>query len=338
MNISEAYSILELNNDATEDDVKKQFKKIAVKYHPDRNKDPGAESKSKEASEAYNLVIKHLEDKKNFKQNPFSRMHNPFAGQSAGFNPFDFTNDFTTFVNFGTKRTRIFDDADINYELKLSFAESVLGKKHEISVDRKMQCNLCLGKGEVPEAEACTDCNGRGFTTSTNSDKKISFAIPCQACHSQGKKHVKCNCVNGRTEIHSNFNIQIPGGVTNGTVIRLRYAGNYYGGNQTGDILIAVHVESDPDMILDYVDNDNDPKVKSSINISLLEALEGTSKTIRTVLGEKCIEIKPQSKNKDVIVLSGYGVEKVGEHIVTIHIKYPENQEDLINFLKEKCQ
>lgn len=347
MNISQAYKLLELPDDATEKEVKKQFKKLAVKYHPDINKDPDAESKSKEISEAYNFILKYLEDTKN---NQFSY---GFSSE-PGWNPFKnpFKNPFTSSSYkdifddiFEIKKS--FKDADINLKLNLTFAESVLGKKHDISVTRKVACNSCSGKSKISSHDDCDICGGRGFISSEGKQNKktqVHFVTNCGNCHATGKKHVKCsNCNDGRIEINSNFSIDIPGGISDGITIRLRNSGNYKGLNNYGDILLKVNVEPDPDMKLEISSSDDGfiqvSKVTSSIKISLLEALEGATKTIRTVLGEKSIEIKPQSKNNDVIVLSGYGVEKQGDHIVTVQVEYPENQlEELIKFLKEKCQ
>lgn len=345
MNISEAYKILELETNATEEQLKKQFKKLAVKYHPDVNKDPEAENKSKEISEAYNLLSKHLEQNKNpFNFNPFANQgFDPFG--EPGFNPFKYNSVGYDYSDFISAKTNYFTDTNINYNLNLTFVESVLGKQVEISVDRKIKCDICLGSGQKITSEECQDCQGKGIKPSTVKTGKTTatFISPCLTCYGSGKKHVQCTCLKGRVENKSTYKVDIPGGVINDTTIRLRGVGHYKGTGSYGDILLQVHVESDPDMKLEYISSEDGflqtSKVVSSVNISLLEAIEGCSKTVRTVLGEKSIEIKPQSKNKDVIVLSGYGVEKSGDHIITIQVNYPESiLEDLIKFLKEKCQ
>ena len=138
----------------------------------------------------------------------------------------------------------------------------------------------------------------------------------------------------GKGVIHktSEFSINIPGGVTNGATMRLKGFGNaenYNGRLFSGDIILIINVEYDKDMRI------QDTNVISTIDVSLLEALQGIEKKVRTVLGDAILSINKNTKHKDMVVLEKYGVEKRGNHIFIINVLYPLNTDKLIDALKE---
>ena len=151
----------------------------------------------------------------------------------------------------------------------------------------------------------------------------------CPSCEGTGKGEVSCSCDKGRIDTYTNFDVKVPGGVSSESVIRLR-GGGHYDGHGYHDTLVRIHVEEDVDMKL--LDNN----VISTVRLSLLEALQGTSKQVKTVLGDEELMIPAKTKNNAQIILPKRGVEKTGDHIFMIEVDYPEDKVDqIINLLKE---
>ena len=249
------YEILGTNKSASPEEIKKAYRKSALKHHPDKNKgDKVAESKFKEASEAYHI----LSDKgrrANYDQFGHAAFENSSAGRS-GFSNFDFSGSFSDifedfFDGFGESRGRTrssdFRGADLRYDLSISLEDAYNGKKQEINFSSSDKCATCDGSGAEPGSKpiSCQTCNGRGqvrtnqgfFTiqqtcpTCTGTGESISS--PCKECRGIGKKQSK-------KKIFAN----IPKGVDDGTRIRLSgkgEAGIKGGGN--GDLYIFVSIK-----------------------------------------------------------------------------------------------
>ncbi len=298
--------ILGIGSSASESEIKKAYKKLASKYHPDINKEPGSEEKFKEITAAY----ESLSQSKNI---PTAKTWHS--------------------VNF----TRVIRYPTLTYPLNLNIVESALGCKKTIRVSRYTKCSGCEGQGGFFTVDDCEVCHGSGHK---NIGKNGNFTIMthCHLCEGVGKFFSKCNLCSGQgtslTEI--NFDVSIPGGVSHGQTIRLGGGGHYESsplGRGYADAFISVSVTPEKGMTLDGLN------VISTLEINLLEALQGASKTIDTVHGETILIIPPLSKNKDQVIKKGFGakhpVHGAGDHVCILNVQYPENINDLITFLKD---
>jgi molecular chaperone DnaJ len=306
MNKKEAYEILELTPGATPEDIKKKYRQLTKKFHPDVNKEPGATERFQKINLAHEILTGKVEAEKPVNFNPFS---NPFN------NPFN--------MDFGAIRV----PQHIELSTRISFKESVLGCKKELKYSRFIKCKECNGVGEKTQNNGCDKCGGRGQVINKKGNIIISMAcdkcrgrmtnIPCDICQTEGG-------VNAEVSI----NVVIPGGVVNGNVLRLAGMGNYIGinmfGDQCTDCHLKINVEKDLDLTL--IDQD----VVSYLNISLFEAVLGCKKQIKTIDGEKEIEINKLSKNKDEIIVPKMGVNGMGNQRVILDVEYPNNIEELI--------
>jgi molecular chaperone DnaJ len=309
MNRQQAYKTLELKQDASDEDAKKAFRKLAAKYHPDVNKENGSEEKFKKINEAYQVISKPEQQPQHQAWNPFGQQHNPF-GQQQHFQPAE----------------------NIDIYKTISFKDAVFGSKIELKYNRKIKCQSCQGQGEVKKHNGCDLCGGKGQLIGNQGG--MIFVRTCNKCY--GRVEVDpCKTCNeeGIISSESSVSVSIPGGIENGNVLRLGQMGNYSGQfgpfEQTSDVFLHISVEKDPDISIRNQD------VISTMNISLLQALQGFSTNIRTLEGDKEISIPPASKNKEEISIPNLGVNRTGNHNVIINVNYPDNLENLINSLKE---
>jgi DnaJ-class molecular chaperone len=308
MNIQEALNLLNLQEGATKEEIQASFRKLAKKHHPDLNKDdPEAEAKFKKINEAKEFLINPKpQNNRNAQQNTgwqdifyqhFGGM--PFGGRNQELHPVQIP---TTVIS-----------------VNLTFAESVLGCEKNITTDQFIHCSDCNGTGGHKLTDDCKYCNGQGNRQANFSRGNVVFMQPCDKCNGTGKQLKKCDtCVGkGYSTKSGPVNLTIPGGVINGNVLR------------THGTILQVSVELDSDMIL------KDGDVVSTLELSLLEALKGTKRTVRTIKGEMSLKIPAKVKNKDNIVVQGYGVpEAGGSHVFNIKVNYPESIENVIQFLE----
>ena len=315
MNLHDAYKELNLSEGATPEEAKKAFKKAAAKYHPD-NKDSGNEEKFKKINEAYSTIQSGKVDNDSVEQN-----WSPFQG----FGP------FVQQVNFAKQRQ--INIEHIQLETTISFKESVLGVKKEIKYNRKSRCNNCDGNGQFKLNNGCKKCGGSGTIVSQN--KNMVFSQTCDQCRGRTSTQ-NCTDCNGSGSIDSETSLQvsIPGGIQNCNILRLQGMGNFVGssfmGEQSTDAYLRVIVIQEPGLSIDGQD------VVSSLNISLLEALIGCDKTVKTILGEKTVKINPMSKNKEEVIIETAGVNRKGNQRVILDVEYPKDISKLIEALENK--
>lgn len=308
MNPKEAYQVLEIPPNSTPEEIKKQFKKLSGVYHPDVNKDPQAEEKFKKINQAYQV----LTDKP--KSGKFQRVENAPEVQ----------------------RMRVVEFPPLQLFTTISFVESILGVSKEFTVKKQVECEPCKGMGGFTVHDPCEYCGGSGMRRV----RQVEFFImnfTCEACAGSGKKFEECEDCSGAgtKEEEKQLKVQIPGGIPNNATIKLPGAGHYqynplFGPNRQ-DAFITVKVEPDKELRLEGSD------VHSECYITLLEALEGTTKKVKTVKGEQTITIPPKTKHRDKIKISKFGANvkgKTGDHVCHIEVKYPDNLENLIKVLK----
>ena len=321
MDLNSAYSTLGLSQNASESEVKKAFRNLSKKYHPDQNKDPGAEKKYKEITEAYNLINNPSEHDR-INQNSFNN-EDFFSG-------FPFNINFNGFGNFGKQR-KIRQPQPIVKEINLTFEESILGKSIKINVNRMKGCDDCEGDGIKEVNNGCKDCGGKGKKVVQQSN--FVTVTDCKSCKEKRSTESCKTCSGkGHLDASSDYDVKIPGGVINGNVLNMQNAGNFIGymhGEMIhSDVLVKINVLDKPGFKLE------NGVVKTNINISLLDALRGIKMNVETVLGEKEIIINSNTKSNDKIVIPNVGVNRIGNQEINIIVDYPKNTEKLIQFLE----
>ena len=287
------YEVLGVNKSASADQIKSAYRKLAVKYHPDKNKgDKGAEERFKEASEAYH-VLSNSERKQNYDNFGHAAFENGGGGR-GGFGNFDFSNHFSDiFEDFfgegfgGGRRSRRSNNrgSDLRYDLTISLEEAFSGKKQDIKFSTSEKCDTCSGTGSKPghQAGTCSMCGGHGQVRSSQGFFTVQqtcpqcagageeITHPCSSCNGQGKKQAS-----------KRLSVTIPKGVDDGTRIRLSgkgEAGSRGGGS--GDLYLFINVHSH-DLF-----KRSDENLFFECPVSIADAALGTSIEIPTIDGGK---------------------------------------------------
>ncbi len=338
------YEVLGVNKSASQQEIKRAFRKLAGQYHPDKNKEAGASDKFKEISEAY-AVLSDEQKRKNY--DTYGSSGANFGGQQGysnqdfggfqygGGQGFDFEDLIGQFFGggFGNTRTRQaqYDNrgADLRYDLRINFEDAVYGSEKEISFYAKGICDVCHGKGTKDgKVETCKTCGGSGqVRKATNSIfGNMSVVAECPTCQGTGKTVTNpcSNCKGtGRTNKNKVLKIKIPKGIQDG--MEMRFAGQGEAGErggQPGDLFIQFHVA--PSKI--YQRRDNDIYINQEIDVTI--AVLGGTVTIPTLWGNEPLKIPTGTQTGAVFKLKGKGVDKInsnnrGDEYVTITIKIP---------------
>jgi len=318
MNLHEAYDTLGLEESASSEDVNKAFRKLAAQYHPDLNKDNEKESEAK---------FKKINEAAQTIKNPPPSIPNMPSGWHG---------DMPDWVNIpmGFRNFRRQPKPPPRADLKISFKESVLGCSKDINFTRHNKCSSCNGMGSILEVGKCDKCNGRGVNQSVHqsANSRFQFVTQCDKCNGSGRKSHSCTaCSGGGIPEQVTHRVTVPGGLHNGDHVRLANAGNFEG-NFISDVIISVSVDSDSDMVL----NESGRDVLSTIDLSLLEALKGVKRKVRTVKGDLTLNIRAGIKNGNTIKASGYGSRGLGDHLFTININYPSDTTSLVELLENQ--
>ncbi len=353
------YNILGVDRNASQEEIKKAFRKLAHKYHPD--KEGGDEEKFKEINEAYQVLS---DEKKRAQYDQFGRVGGTGAGQGfsgfggawqdfsgfqgspfGGFADFDIGDIFGGFSHsgFGSGRSsRVSKGQDIYVSLPISFKESLLGGEKEIRIKRKAACDACGGTGAEKGSplKVCDRCKGRGkieervmgiFTT----------VQTCPVCHGTGKVPEKvCHVCKGSgiMEKEEAVKFRIPPGVHDGAVLRVRGKGHAVRGGIPGDLYIEVKVNKDPHWTREGLD------LHTKKQISVSEVILGTTKKV-TLPDGSFVEVKIPAGTQPCTKLrvKGKGVAtktKKGDVYIQVDVKIPKkikkDTKKLIEELAEK--
>ncbi len=249
------YETLDVPRDAGDEEIKRAYRKLAMKYHPDRNPgDKDAEENFKEAAEAYE-VLRDREKRQIYDRFGHEGLQGTGFSGFSGFNDIfsSFGDIFEDFFGFGTRRTgrqRPRKGSDLRYDMELTLEEAFSGKEEEISFQKWESCDSCGGSGITPgsEPEICRTCQGSGNIV--RSQGFFQIKTTCPACNGQGRIITDpCRECRGGGKIkrQKKINIKIPPGVDTGSQLRLRGEGEAgeHGGPQ-GDLFIVIHVKEHP--------------------------------------------------------------------------------------------
>ncbi len=341
------YKTLGVERNASDQEIKKAYRKLAQKYHPDKNKgDKKAEEKFKEINEAYET----LSDKKKksfydqFGQTGGATGHGGYGGfdaQGFDFSSFSggggvgFADIFESFFGGGggaskSRRRGPVRGENIEAGIKIKFEESVTGTERELEITKADRCDHCKGNGAEPgsKIKTCSTCKGTGEVRQIRQTLlgQIATSRPCDNCHGEGRMpEKKCLVCHGTTRVRKKekVKVKIPAGISTDSTIRLSGKGEAgINGGSYGDLYL--HIIVDPHR--SFVRNGND--IHSEQKIHLLQGVLGDEITVKTIHGDIKLKIPPGTQSEKVFKLKSYGMprlnsEQKGDHYLKIILDIP---------------
>ena len=341
MNNTEYYDRLGVSKDASQDEIKRAYRKMSKKYHPDINKEPGAEEKYKEVQEAYETLS---DDQKRAAYDQYGPDGaNGFGGQ-GGFGGFDggagfggFEDIFSSFFGGGATRNpnapRQGDD--LQYRVNLSFEEAIFGAEKEVHYNRDATCKTCSGSGAKPGTSpvTCGRCHGQGVI---NVDTQTPLGmmrrqVTCDVCHGTGQE-IKEPCQTchgtGHEKQSHKVSVKIPAGVETGQQIRLAGQGEAgFNGGPYGDLFVIINVNPSDKFTRDG------STIYYTLNISFVQAALGDTVEVPTVHGNVEMTIPAGTQTGKTFRLKGKGAPRLrggsqGDQHVTVKIVTPTKLND----------
>ena len=351
------YEVLGVNKSATDDELKKAYRKLAKKYHPDANPgDETAEEKFKEASEAY-AVLSDPDKKRKYDQFGHSAFNGAGGAGGFDFNDFDMGDIFGDFGDifgdiFGGGRSRARNanaprqGANIRTSVKITFEEAAFGTEKELELNLKDECTSCKGSGvkKGSSKETCSKCGGNGQVVYTQQSLfgMIRNVQTCPDCRGTGEiiKERCPDCNGGYVSSRKKIKVTIPQGIDNGQSVRIRGKGDPgINGGPRGDLLVEVVVDRHP--ILQRQDYD----IYSTVPISFATAALGGDVRITTIDGDVIYNVKAGTQTDTKVRLRDKGVPTIrnknvrGDHYITLVVQVPRKlnseQKDLLRQFDE---
>jgi molecular chaperone DnaJ len=352
------YEVLGVQKNAGKDEIKNAYRKLALQYHPDRNKDAGAEEKFKELSEAY-AVLSDDEKRKRYDVYGHVGAEEAFRGSEANFEEifrdagFGGIRDIFDQI-FGRRGGGFFGDdifnfgfggsggggrrrgRDILYDMELTVEDVLKGKKEEVEVERFDRCKECGGSGAAPgtKLRKCTVCDGQGQTRRVYSQNRFSTIVtmePCRTCQGQGQIIDRpCNNCrgSGRAKQVKKIKLEIPPGVEEGMAFQLRGEGEMSEAGIAGDLIVRLHIKPHPKF-----ERLADGHLLYNLDVKFTDLALGTDIRVPTLEGSEKIKI-PQGTSANAIFqvkgkgLPRYGSAGRGDLNVRINVKVPTNLTD----------
>jgi molecular chaperone DnaJ len=353
------YEVLGIQRSANKEDIKNSYRKLALQYHPDRNKSPGAEEKFKEISEAY-AVLSDDEKRKRYDTYGHVGAEEVFRGSEANFDEVFKDMGFGGFRDifeqifggggrggFGSARNDPFGfgfsfgggrkkGRDIIYDVELSLEEVLKGRKDEIELPKLEKCSNCGGSGSAPgtKPRKCSVCNGQGQTRRVYSQNRFSTFVslePCRTCQGQGEIIDKpCTVCNGSGRFKKNkkLKLEIPAGVEDGMTLQLQGEGEPSENGIAGDLLIRVHVR--PHSIFERLE---DGHLLYNLNLKFTDLALGIDVKVPTLDGHEKLKIPQGTQPNTILNIRGkglphYGNYEKGDQLVRINVKIPTKLND----------
>jgi len=349
------YEILGVDRSTDKEEIKRAYRRLARKYHPDVNKEAGADERFKEINRAYE-VLSEPETRARYDRFGEAGVSSggggsPDMGDMGGFADI-FESFFSGFSNTGQQQARRRSGPtrgeDLRFDLKLEFREAVFGGEKQIKISHLETCGTCSGSGAKPgtRPRTCGTCSGTGQVRRATRTPFGSFTqvSTCPTCNGTGQTiEDKCESCNGLglNQVTKKLKITIPAGVDSGTRLRVSSEGDAgQRGGPSGDLYVYLFVQADNEFEREGIN------VLSEIKISYLQAILGDKIAINTVDGKKPLTIPAGTQSDTVLTLEGLGVPKLGnpvargDHLIKIKIDIPtkigSEEREVLEKLKEK--
>ncbi|XP_076893574.1 chaperone protein dnaJ A6, chloroplastic-like [Bidens hawaiensis] len=330
---SDFYSILGVSKNASKSEIKSAYRKLARSYHPDVNKEPGAEQKFKDISNAYE-VLSDDEKRSIYDRYGEAGLKGAGVGGTGDFsNPFDIFESLFDMGGMGGRGSRNMatEGEDQGYNLVLDFKEAVFGCEKEIEITKLDTCKTCDGSGAKPgtTSSRCSSCGGQGQVISSARTPLGVFqqVSTCPSCDGSGEISTPCDTCkgDGRVRKSKKVSLKVPAGVDSGSRLRVRSEGNAgRKGGPPGDLFVMIDVLPDPVLKRD------DVNILYTCKISYLDAILGTTVKVPTVDGTVDLKIPSGTQPGTTLVMAKKGVplvnkgNKRGDQLVRVQVEIPK--------------
>lgn len=339
------YAVLGVSRNASQEEIKKAYRRLAVQYHPDRNPgNPEAEERFKEISEAY-AVLSDPEKREVYDRYGLEGL----KGRGYRVDPTDifeefmdlFGGAFGDLFGFGTRgRRRQERGKDQQVVLSLTLEEAARGGEHEVSLVREEVCHACGGSRSAPGSApiTCPVCRGQGRVV--HSQGLFTISTTCPNCKGAGQViREPCRTCNGSGRVYAEkrVRVQVPPGIDTGNTLRVAGAGGAGRYGVPGDLYVVIEVKDEP-----HLKRQGDDLVHET-SISVADAVLGTKLRVRGVLGEVKVEVPPGTQPGDVLRVPGEGMPRLhgrgrGDLWVRIEVTIPKNPPKEIRKLYEQIR
>ena len=355
------YEVLNVERGAPQDEIKKAFRKLAFQYHPDRNKEPDAEDKFKEISEAY-AILSDPEKKQQYDMFGHAGIRGRYSTEDI-FRGVNLQDIFTEFGFGDDLLGRIFGGifgggfsgfqrqrgprkgSDLQTRIEIDLEQVAFGTEVEISLNRLQKCNRCDGTGAEPgtDLSTCSKCNGRGRIEHRTQSLfgQMIRVVTCDRCNGRGKTaETPCSNCRGRSleERKSRLNVKVPQGIEDGTQLILRGQGedSAFGG-PPGDLYVRVRVKPHPYLIRRGKD------IIYEAEINFPQAALGTKLQVPSLTGDKSLRVPPGTQSGTILRMRGEGIPNrfgKGDQLVHINVIIPKKlnrrQRELVEELEKE--
>ena len=343
------YSLLGVSKNATKREIKKAFREKAKKYHPDINKDPGAEKEFKKYAAAYEVLG---DDQKRSQYDRFG--HERYNSSHTGEANFDFSNfgfgDIFGDIFGGFSRSRRQDSPtkgeDVHLMMNIKFESAVFGDSIDIKINTDQDCSHCLGIGakKNSDIQICKTCNGEGSVISNLKTPfgQIRSLKPCYDCGGQGQNNINpCHFCKGLgiMQVENELALKIPVGIREGQVLKINGKGKKIKGLPNGDLYIEINIINHK--LFKRVDDD----IYSEVQCSFIDSALGNKIEIETIYGNVDLKIPKGTQYGTKLRLKNYGIRypngQKGDHFVILNLQTPtkinkKQEKNLGDFIKNK--
>ncbi|OGF80499.1 molecular chaperone DnaJ [Candidatus Giovannonibacteria bacterium RIFCSPHIGHO2_12_44_12] len=342
------YDILGVSRNASRDDIKKAFRRLAHQHHPDKG---GKERDFKEINEAYQVLS---DEKKRAEYDHYGRVFSDGAGGgqgAAGFDfgdmsGFDFGDIFEDLFNMGGRGTRVKRGRDISIEVDVNFEESIFGAERKILLTKASYCSNCQGSGSAPGSKTknCANCNGSGTVREAGKSLFGSFmrVVECKKCSGRGKiPEELCGVCRGGGVVRKREEIviNIPPGIRDGEMIKISGSGEVVFGGVAGDLYVRINVSKHPQFTREG------ENLIMDLAIPITEAILGSERTINALDGTLKVKIPSGIDSGETLRIRGRGVPasegaRRGDLLILVSVKTPKHlskkAKELIEELKKE--